>query len=134
MMGSSSFTWRVIVPPDEALCRFRRGRRERSRHDQRFEAAFGVGAVAKRLVRGLSAAAERDHRAPREVERLSFLIYDLEIPLDANGTVVANRDGGSRHESSWVPFRAAAWRDPAPRRIDFEYILRAPWPISTSSP
>src|SRR6267378_480191 len=100
MTGSSSLTRCVAVPPGETSCRFGRGRRERPRDDQGFEAALRVRAVAKRLVRRLSAAAERDHRAPCQIEGPPFLIDDLEIPLDPDGTVVAYRNGGSRHESS----------------------------------
>src|SRR6185503_17298162 len=122
------------IPPGDALCWFWSGRRERARNDQGFEAALVVRAVAERLVGGLTAAAEGDQGAARQIERLPLLIDDREVSLDPDGTVVANRDGGSRHESSWGSYEAAEPSDPAPRLLRLSIYSLPLWHLSTSSP
>src|SRR5438477_11523237 len=89
---SSGVTRRDWIPSRDALGGFGDGRRKRACLDDGCEPAGLVGAVAEGFVGGLSAAAERDGRAPAEIEGLSLLIEDLEVSLDPDRTVVANRD------------------------------------------
>ena len=58
------------------------------------EAHAIVGAVAKRLIGGVAAAAERNHRPASQAERGSGRVDNLEFPLDADGAVILRTDFG----------------------------------------
>src|SRR5438105_3823144 len=55
-------------------------------------------AVAEGLVLRLSAPAQRDHLSARQPEGLTLRIEDFEFSLDANRTVVIDRNSCIRHE------------------------------------
>jgi hypothetical protein len=57
-----------------------------------------VGSVAEWDIRGMSTAAKGDGRPSGKTETLAFLIHDLEISLDANGTIAENRYFCTCHE------------------------------------
>lgn len=69
---------------------------------ERLKALFTVLAIAKWLVGGLAAAAERNDGAPGKSVRVSGRILDTEIALKANRTVIKNGYFG-RHSRPMVP-------------------------------
>ena len=79
-----------------------RGGRQVEGLDRTLEIYALVGAVAKRFVFRIAAAAEANFRAAAEAEGFAVLIENLKITFDADGAIGANRDGGSCHESSWI--------------------------------
>ena len=58
-----------------------------------------MGAVTEGLVRRLAAAAQADGGAAREIEGLSVLVEDFEIPFDADGAVVPDGDLRGGHDA-----------------------------------
>ena len=50
-----------------------------------------VRAVAKRKISRMTAAAERNHQASAETERIPFLIHDLKIAFYSNRSIVNDR-------------------------------------------
>jgi hypothetical protein len=46
-----------------------------------------MGSIAKGLVLGKAATAKRDDLPPGKPEDIPFVVMNLEIPFDANGTV-----------------------------------------------
>jgi hypothetical protein len=59
-----------------------------------------VGAIAKRLVGGMAATAERNRRAARQAEWLAGRIVDLKIALDSQRAIVKGSDLCGHH-SGW---------------------------------
>ena len=78
------------------ILQFGLGRREVAGGHGVAEARPRVGSVTKRLIGRLPAPAEGDHRTASEAESVARGVEDFEITLDADGTVIENRDF-SRH-------------------------------------
>src|SRR3989304_5172779 len=77
-----------------------RGRRELKGLALGLEAHLVVGAVAKRLVRGVATAAERHDRAPGQLEDVAVLVRDHDVvALETVGSVVPDDDLRVRHEA-----------------------------------
>jgi hypothetical protein len=51
-----------------------------------------VRPIAKGLIGGVAATAKREGGAAAKSVRLAFHIDEFDFPLDAQGTVIANRD------------------------------------------
>jgi hypothetical protein len=62
-----------------------------------------VRPIAKGLVSGMAAAAERDCGAAAKAVRLAFHIDEFDFPFDAQGPVTANRDLCRWHLCSNMP-------------------------------
>jgi hypothetical protein len=72
------------------------------------EAACLVGAVAEWLIGGLAAAAKAQGGTPRQSERATFGIYELEVAFDADGAIVVHSDFGCRQFSLLDEFDTAS--------------------------
>ena len=75
------------------------GRRQSASFRNRLEAATAVTPVAEGLVFGLTAAAEANHSAASQIERLAVRIDDGELPFDPARSVVAYGNRCSGHRS-----------------------------------
>jgi hypothetical protein len=72
-------------------------RRQRSSFDLRLESNLAVTAIAKRLVLGMPAAAERDDLSASEVERIPLNVVHCKISLYFERTVVIDDNLGIWH-------------------------------------
>jgi len=83
-----------IQPASLSRGRLGSGRRQLPGLHFRLKSDLLVAAVAEGLVLRMTAPAETDCRAPREIERLAFSVVDCELALDAQRAVVLYRNLG----------------------------------------
>lgn len=74
-----------------------------------------MGAVAKRFVCRLSAAAQDDCTASAQAVRLAFHIHEFKIPFYNEGTIVPDFDFCWRHLHSFLWARLSIYLNPAQR-------------------
>jgi hypothetical protein len=80
----------LIRFPFTLALRPQRWRRQITRSNRAGEVVALVRAIAKRLIRGLPAAAEGDSRASGEAENLAILVDNFEVALDPHGSIAEN--------------------------------------------
>src|ERR1035438_8104523 len=87
-----------------------------------------VGAIAERLIGGVAAAAERNHRPASQAERGSGRVYNLEFSLDADGAVILRTDFGWHFRIvPQAPNRKPISREGAENAENKEF--SSPWPL-----